>query len=363
MNKNILQICNFSSAYKGNFIGSLQHLQNSLHTQGIQTIYLFPSSNHHSWRKDLEDQGAHVYIQKKSLIENIFLIAKIIHKHKVGVIMQHFADLKVDIILSTFFRRIPTMKFVHNDYRPSPSSKTYRLIKILFPKSPRCTLIGVSSAVTESLRVYFPHHHIRTVPNGICFDRLNVIDPFEKDEDILRFMCMGYSVKIKGLDLSLQAIQRIQAHRPAQLWVVGVRETVEQHVKDCLNVSQIPSWVRILAPTENIGTYYKNCDIFLAASRSEGFSYALVEAAWCKTQLVASDIPAHKEHEIPNLFLFRSEDLDDYVRVIETAITTLEDKQTDLQAEQRKQHVENKYPISLWTKLVIDALPSSIQTM
>jgi len=360
MARNVLQICNYAASCKGNFVGSLFHLDNTLQPHGVETVYLFPSQNQTVWLEEMKKDGKQVYLKKGNMFENVMLLAHIIRKHNIGLIMQQFSDPQIDLILSIFFRNVPVLRFFRNMYNPPATSKAHKVFKTLYPTSSRCKLVGVSKAVAEKLRIYFPKHHVCSIHNGICFERLEQIDPFERDPDKILFLGMGYDIHTKGLDLTISALSQLREQYPVQLCVIGSRAAMTKKLQQFLNCEEIPEWIRILDSTENIGTYYTNCDVFLAPSRSEGFGNALIEAAYCKTQIVASDIPAHKGHGMDDLILFRSEDLIDYKRAIETAIASLQDERTQAQLAARKEYVAHKYSIKTWVEDIVENIPTSL---
>jgi glycosyltransferase involved in cell wall biosynthesis len=55
--------------------------------------------------------------------------------------------------------------------------------------------------------------------------------------------------------------------------------------------SALPAWVRIVEPREAVGDLFAAADVFLSASRDEGFPYSLGEALANGLPVVCSDIP------------------------------------------------------------------------
>ena len=62
---------------------------------------------------------------------------------------------------------------------------------------------------------------------------------------------------------------------------------------------------------------YKNCEIFLFASVYEGFGIPLLESACsCKKMCIVSDIPTFREIGKDKIFLFKTENPEDWAKEI-----------------------------------------------
>jgi len=66
-------------------------------------------------------------------------------------------------------------------------------------------------------------------------------------------------------------------------------EVLEDYVKHALE-GKVPKWLRIVAPRQCAADYYGAADLFLSASRWEGFPYAVLEAMVNKLPIISSDI-------------------------------------------------------------------------
>lgn len=356
----VLHICGYAASTKGNFIRSLCALDKEIQSRGKKTVYLFP---HHimrmparEWVEEMQRDGKIIYVQEEDFFKSSVQLLKILKKHTVKTVILHFADIKTYIMIALFARTKQILNFFHMMYDPRPDSKAHKLHKIIFRKSKRYILIGVSETVAEELKRNFPKHAVCAVPNGICFDRLHRVDADFPKEDAIACMAMGYNVHVKGLDLTIKAVYKLREKYNIILYVVASRGAMEEKLKimlpDCIGEKVIPDWIRILDPTENIGTYYANASLFLAASRQEGFSYAVVEAAYCKTPVIASDIPAHVEHGLKSMLTFQSENVEAYARVLDNGIMQLSDPAYLQAVEEDARYVAKKYPIQKWVRQV-----------
>ena len=238
-----------------------------------------------------------------------------------------------------------------------PSSNINLIKKIIFRRLYAGNiLVGVSQAVSDAVKKFYCGEKVITIENAIYFPRLNEVDSvFKKDVQSISFLTMGYNYWVKGVDLSIQALAQLKNKYDIVLYiaVASHKEELLKKVKE-LNAGIVPAWIKFLPPTDKIGAYYKNVDFFLSPSRSEGFCYAVVEAAYCQATVIASKIPAQGALEVDNVYWFESENIEDYIKVIELAIANREkdeDKKMDITKK-----VVDRYALSRWATQIIALL-------
>ncbi|MBQ8783075.1 MAG: glycosyltransferase family 4 protein [Clostridia bacterium] len=348
---NVLHICNFSAAYKGNFIKSLLALENQLLNKGIHQVYLFPArarrTDAQKWIEELKKEGHIIYIQETSFKENLKLFQKIKKEHHIETVFRHFANYKTDIFTWLIFGRKKIIRFFHCEYSPDNFPK-FQIKKFVYRRE---ILVGVSKAVSKQIEKYFPHNKSVTVENAIDFTRLDNPEEFHSKPGI-SCMAMGYNPLVKGADLAIKAVAELQKKNNIHLYIVAAShlEELKETISEVVGIS--PDWLTILPPNENIATYYSNTDIFLAPSRSEGFSYAVVEATYCKSAIVLSDIPAHQNLKVNKKYMFKSEDIADFCEKLQTAIDELSSTQSFKDREEAKNNVIKSYGLDRWCEEV-----------
>jgi glycosyltransferase involved in cell wall biosynthesis len=102
-------------------------------------------------------------------------------------------------------------------------------------------------------------------------------------------LAFGWDPFRKGVDVALSAAETLVASgRDVVLVLVG-GGNLESYVADRLRRST-PPWLRVLAPRESVADLYAAADLFLSASRAEGFPYAVGEALANGLPVVTSDI-------------------------------------------------------------------------
>ena len=98
----------------------------------------------------------------------------------------------------------------------------------------------------------------------------------------------------KGFDILFAAFSKTGDN--FVLLIIGIPKPNQDEVYEYAETFGIKR-ERLIMPgfVDNIYEYYKAMDIFILPSRSEGFSLALLEAAFAKLPIIASDIPGNNE--------------------------------------------------------------------
>lgn len=355
MSEYILQICDYSAPYKGNFISSLLYLEEKLNRIDKKIIYLFPYrvqfTAAKAWIESLKEEGKEIYIQEKNFYKNFLLIRRIIKQYNIGIVFKHFIDTKTDIILKSFGGKLKVYRFFHGMPDINLSNKRKKLFKFLYKKN---KLIGVSEAVSKKLKEIYPKEQIITIENAIAFDRLKEMDNDFTREENLSFLTMGYNYYIKGVDLTLEVFNELTKKYNIKLYIATAINKEPLIEKITERFGEVPSWIQILPPTDKIATYYRNIDFFLGPSRSEGFCYAIVEAAYCGETIIASKIPAQGDLEVDNIYWFESENIQDYAKVVELAIANAKtDKEKKAEIAKK---VKIRYSLETWARKIENEL-------
>ena len=127
------------------------------------------------------------------------------------------------------------------------------------------------------------------VRNAISTERLDgdwnntlMLDPAH---DVVIF---GTHFDRKGVDIALKAVKRM-GHN---LRMIVLSHHEEDAIKRLDAVD--PEWRKFAVVkhvVEGVPCAYNHALCFISSSRSEAFGYAVAEAAYCNTQVIASDVP------------------------------------------------------------------------
>ena len=117
-------------------------------------------------------------------------------------------------------------------------------------------------------------------------------------------------------------------------------------------IGDMPSWVQLLPPREDVASYYHAVDIFLSASRTEAFSYCLVEAAYCTPMIISSDIPGPRELQIEGMQLFPMDDVSALCDTLLAQLSLTEEEKNSIR--ERRKNIILCYNLNDWCLQIID---------
>jgi glycosyltransferase involved in cell wall biosynthesis len=127
----------------------------------------------------------------------------------------------------------------------------------------------------------FADPYVALVPNSVDREQFYAPSRGKQARPTIGFL-YGES-SLKGVDLTLQVIQRLAGRIP-QLRVIAFGSSAPFH---------FPHWnadieFRQSPPQDTLRHIYAQCDVWLTASRSEGFNLPAMEAMACRTPVVAT---------------------------------------------------------------------------
>lgn len=360
--KNILHIMDYAAPYSGNFIRSIQFLEKEINADRGHLIYLFPKKAQNLyWIKQLINEGGRVYFIENTfflkiiIFSNIKFIRDIIKSEKVSIIHTHFMNYNYSLFLLKilYFSRTKFIGHFHNHFLP-PRNK-YRKLKILITNLTYDLIIGVSDSVAFSVKeARINPNKVISISNALDFSRLDNYEQiyFSGDNKLSTIMMFGWPFYRKGVDIAIEAVRQLYTERSNILLVISLAGEKEYFENEIVNrLGQIPTWLKILEPRDDVASYYNASDIFLSASREEGFSYALVEAAFCKPLLISSNIPAPVSLKIPHLFTYQVENPEDLKNVIYTLLNMSIEQVGKIKFEQ-KIFVKRNFDLYTWAERV-----------
>ena len=310
MSKTVLHFADYKSPCRGNFINSLEALREEAKARGWNTVYVFPAATaKRDWARELGKQ-APVYYLRGRFLADLGLVYRIVKRYGVTLIHHHFYKLPYVLLfnLATWTKRIPQLIHLHCALHIHQGIA--RVIEKLLLR--RKTFIGCSEKLTNDAKRYYPKNPAFTAKNAIYFPRLEQFEPLEKAalglrENAKTLMMFGFLYEVKGVDLALEALDELnRTGQAADLILILTSNQDQIRQKIAARFGQIPDWLRLLPPRNDIASYFRLCDAFLAPSRSEGLPYSVLEAAWLRVPVVLSDIPAHTALALPYASIFEA---------------------------------------------------------
>lgn len=352
----------FAAPYKGNFILSIESLEKNWANEG-NIIYLFPRhAEVLPWVDKLISEGKRVhfidstFFSKKILWRNIRTLINIIALEHINIIHTHFLfhNYTLFIYSKLFGHSVKILASLHNHYEPSGR---LAVLKTWVFKNTFDLYIGVSDSASNSvLQIGITPNKVTTVRNAIDFSRLNNFEKL-KGIDVSKptIFMLGHPWHRKGVDIVVKTIDKLNSvteRKNIQLLITvsGGEDIVKSQIEFILGY--LPNWVIFLPPREDLATYYNAADIFISASREEGFSYALVEAAYCSNpNIISSNIPAPMSLKIPHMQIFENENTEDLEKLIIEVLAIEPNEKLKIKAEQRR-YALNEFDLDRWAQKI-----------
>lgn len=349
----MLFICDYSAKYGGNFLASFIFLANKLAEQNIEVYFIFPQeAKNQNWEIDLSEFN--VIYSKFSKEDLIITIKQCLQKNDCGIIHLNFLS---SLLIVKMKRELSDRRVAfafHQHMAVNYGLKQIVKGIILRTFAPKNTAyIAVSPEVYKNVKKEVGSEKSYLVTNAIDIDRLSTINHFD-NHNILIF---GTDFMRKGVDLAIEAIQHSNIDDKCKLLVVTHKpEDARQLILDKFN--EIPAFVQIIPPVQNIEKLYHNSFLFLSPSRSEAFGYAVVEAAYSGNQVIASDVPGQNIlAAIPGVQMIQSENVNQLRAAILKAFAHRCDNRDKLNQAASK-YIVNHFSLGHWADEILDIYKS-----
>ena len=139
---------------------------------------------------------------------------------------------------------------------------------------------GTASSISQlyalggKLRVVYNPIPVPSVVDGKrAFENLNEDYKLGKT-----FISVGRLDRVKGFDILIEAFAKLVANVPAcKLFIVG-QGPLEEELRDQISRLKITQNVTLTGWVTDLASYYSKSDVYVSASRYEGFGNAIVEA-------------------------------------------------------------------------------------
>ncbi len=348
----VLQLADFAAAYPGSFFGSLLRLEEALKKTGGDMVCVLPQrAKAREWTARLISEGHRIYFLPDNPLKAVLFLRKVIRENGINIIHSHFVHGKLFCILRlarlgmTDIPHFVHLRSIQNNPKPTGLRKLIRN-KIIAATA----FICVSRGVAEYGGV---ENDFELCGNAIDFSRLDSGERLPPREDgRLRLMMFGYNFDIKGVDTAIKALEKYDKSGRYALYIVIANDAEKSKTDVERLLGGVPDWIELLPPRNDIAVYYRTADIFVSASRREGFSNALVEAAYCGCPAVASDVPGQNELGIPYTVYFSAGYESALFEAVERVWAT-SDGEKNMQVDARKTYVINNFDLNAWCEKII----------
>jgi glycosyltransferase involved in cell wall biosynthesis len=165
------------------------------------------------------------------------------------------------------------------------------LTKILYPYSDECIL--VSNEMKVDLENQVNVNKSKVINNPFDFDMMESLSNvpmlekgflFQKDKKYL--ICAGRCIKIKRFDVVIRSLQYL--NDDIELVILGDGEERYKLIELAASF-HLSSRVHCLGNVDNPLNFFKQSNIFILSSETEGFPMVIIEAMACGLPIISSD--------------------------------------------------------------------------
>ena len=367
-NRTILHLTDYGAPYAGNFIASLNALERLLAENGAKTVYVLPPrASERVWAQEMAKTRDVRFLRKGGFFSYLRQMRRLLKETNADILHEHFIHFSEKIAawlaIQSCGHRVKTVLHLHN-HITLPKNPLMRLPHKLYFRTVSRFVCCSESVAAHLIADGVPKERVRVAENAIAFERLDQYDPDARaslglPERAKLALMFGYDYEGKGVDFAVEAVRLLREREgfPATLAVVLSSRLEEVRARICaqLCLPDVPDWILLLPPREDVASYYHMADVFLSPSRQEGFCYALVEAAYCRTPVLASAIDAQKDLALPQSSFFPPRDA---AALSSALLRVLREEHTPSRAqmlEQAGERVRQTYALSRWAERVCAA--------
>ena len=362
----ILILTNYASVYGGNFIPSMEAFAQYSIDKGNEVGFALDiKAKERIWCKSIQEKYPIYFVKNKGSRKDAKELNQYIKENGYDCVYSHFSYFYIACILCMINPHLAVVCHKHTDIGSELTLK--RKIRLAIKKRffyRNMSLIFVSERLRK-FELMEGKANSYWLPNALVTTRFQKSkkETFRQelrsnlgirlnDPVVLMF---GWHTQVKGVDTALKAFKDLLHQHPnAHLLLVtssaqgedGTRKIAREFVDD-----DTLSKVIFLPPSQEVEKYHAAADIFLSSSRSEGFSYSILEALYLGELVVSSDLDGVQwAKKYRTVEFFPSEDIQLCSKMLDKSINNITAKQSDI--IETSMRVENDYEISEWVEKV-----------
>lgn len=294
MKQSIVMVASYGGPYGGNFIPSLIAYDKVAKELGYRTVYIFPGFvSKYPWVSEMQTVADKVYFvpYHQYTLDNVKRIRRICKDENAAIIYSRMSGW--DITARLAMPRLPMIW--HMEMGLDLTTKKQRLkyfFKYRFLGFGKTYHIAVSDKTADVINSLNVKNKCEWIPNAINTKRLNKRKEYSFGKPV-KLLTFAYLPEIKGFDIALDACEVLNTDDTNYELMASAQERTHDYVGQRYK-DGVPKWLRLIPPTDNISELFDEADILLCPSRSEGLSFANLEALYSGLPVVYSDIPGNK---------------------------------------------------------------------
>ncbi len=245
-------------------------------------------------------------------------LERVVREHGGAIVHSHFTEADLEAALVAHRCRARCVWQMHTGFESySLRQRAKDLVKVHALGRRVDRLIAVSEWIASlARRRGFPNDRVVVLPNAIVLERFARLPDrtaararFGLPPDAHVALALAWWPEAKGADVVVDALRRLAADSggPPPIGLLVGEERLESFVRSALP-DEVP-WLRLTRFVEDAAWLYAAADVFVSASRHEGYSYAVGEALACGLPVVLTDIDGTRLYaDAPGAFVFHVDD-------------------------------------------------------
>lgn len=349
----VLQVCAFGADHPGNFIASLEALENALADKGIKTIYAFVErASEKDWCKSICKRTKVYFLPEakaRILPKTYQIMRKIYAENDVDIVHTHFELYDIPVTV-TAPKKTKVFWHLHDPIAPGSGLRGI-LWKLQYGYvGKRATLLSVADYYKDVvINMGFPSNQTATVLNGIDLNRIR--QKHSTADQKYDFLTFGWDFERKGDDLIIRACDCLEQEGYHFKLLLNGNETTWSKLDQFLD-GRKPAYLVKGNPVEDVNQLFQQSRIFIQASRRETFSYAVCEAAYAGLPVISSDIAGLEwAHSLPTVRFFQNEDAQGLYELMKAYLDGRSVSASE--AVESQAYIERKLSIAAWASNVM----------
>ena len=341
---NILQIAAYCASFPGNFIFSLLELDKQINNGKV--IYAFPEeAKDKPWCVELQKSRTVYFLplaKARIRFSTYKKIRDICKTEEIDIIHSHFELYDIPCLFAS--KKVHIVWHMHDSIQAEMGIRGL-LRKIQYRKmNNHVSIVTISDKDRASLiNMGCNPKQVYVVKNGISVEALCGIE-IDKTHPI--FLSMGWDYKRKGIDLILEAAQKLRKEYHNFELIINCRKETVPYIKESISLES-DDWVSLQFPQEDMKEVYSKANIFIQASRHETFSFAVCEAVYAGMRVIVSNIPGLEwSHELQSTVVFENENSFDLYCKMKMFVENFNDIVWSYPAD--KNLIEERYSARHW---------------
>lgn len=265
----------------------------------VEVLTLFNSKEEFYYQTIIENKVEVKSLNKKRGFDIKCLINtfKIVKNSDADIIHCHLNTLKY-LALPCILYKKKLVYTIHN-LAEKDAPGIYGIIYKYFFKNPNIIPVAICDNVKQSAITYYGQYlnNIPIVFNGVNTQEIinsNCIKEYKEDINI-NFLCVATFKEQKNHKYLIDIFEKITfKYDNARLFLAG-EGVLKKSIEDYVREKKIQDKIVFLGDRADIYTLMKSMDIFILASKYEGFSISILEAMAAKMKIIVSNVGGNGE--------------------------------------------------------------------